>query len=559
MTQPRALAGALAALLAPSLLLAQAVAPAPLPRAHAPRPTAPAISAADLMTRIYLFADDSMHTREAGTVGNVKGTDYLAAEARRIGLQPAGENGTFFQTIPLVRLSVDTASTLSAAGTPLEFRTEWGPIQGGRFSSASLPVIYAGIFGAPPTVTPEQARGKLVVWTLDPARGGGGTPIPGAAGFAIVAPAQFFTGVDAEGERVLDNGGTSGSPPVIYITPGGAAKLFETPLAQLQPGVAGKSVALDLRYRGTPVPFPARNVVAMLPGSDPALRGQYVAIGAHNDHIGADGPPVDHDSLRIHNRIARPGGAEEQDPRATPEEQTRINAELAAYRQANPGTARADSINNGADDDASGSMAVLEIAEWLAAQPTRPRRSVLFVWHTAEELGLYGSEHFTDNPTVPRDSIVAQINIDMVGRGSANDVTGHASDGRVLKGGPDYLQLIGSRRLSTELGDLVETVNRNGRHNLSFDYSIDADGHPANIYCRSDHYNYARYGIPVVFFTTGGHADYHQVTDEPQYIEYPHLTRVASFIGDVLVNVANLGHRPVVDKPVTGPDAPCQQ
>jgi hypothetical protein len=138
-------------------------------------------------------------------------------------------------------------------------------------------------------------------------------------------------------------------------------------------------------------------------------------------------------------------------------------------------------------------------------------------------------------------------------------MTGRASDGRTLTGGPDYLQLIGSRRLSTQLGDLVESVNRTGRHGLTFDYSLDADNHPANIYCRSDHYNYARYGIPVVFFTTGGHADYHQVTDEPQYIQYPHLARVASFIGDVLVNVANRDRRPTVDKPVLGPDAPCKQ
>jgi hypothetical protein len=559
MIHPRALLGAVAALLAPSLLLAQAITAPTLPRMHAPLPTAPAINAADLMTRIYLFADDSMHTREAGTMGNVKGTDYIAREAQRIGLRPAGENGTFFQTVPIVTLSLDSGSRLEVGGSPLEFRTEWGPIQGTRFSNASLPVVYAGIFGAPASITPEQASGKLVVWTLDPSSGGGGAPIPGAAAYAIVAPPQLFGAINEEGGRMLDDPQAAGNPPVIFISPTGAAKLFDTPMNQLRPGAAGKTISLDLRYRSTPVPFPARNVVAVLPGSDPALRGEYVAIGAHNDHIGHEGPPVDHDSLRIFNRIVRPQGAEEGNKQATPDEMARVNAELAAYRRANPGPMRMDTINNGADDDASGSMTVLEIAEWLASQPTKPKRSILFVWHTAEELGLFGSEHFTDHPTVPRDSIVAQINIDMVGRGGANDVTGIAKDGRVLHGGPDYLQLIGSRRLSTQLGDLVETVNRNGRHNFSLDYSIDADGHPANIYCRSDHYSYARYGIPVVFFTTGGHADYHQVTDEPQYIEYPHLTRVANFIGDVLANVANLDRRPTVDKPVLGPDAPCTQ
>ncbi|MBW3631143.1 MAG: M28 family peptidase [Gemmatimonadetes bacterium] len=559
MISTRFLFSALAALLGPSLAAAQAIAPAPLPRTHAPRPTAPALNAADLTTRIYQFADDSMHTREAGTIGNVKGTDYLAREVQRLGLQPAGENGTYFQTVPLVSQSLDPASRLEVGGAALGLRTEWGPIQGATLTNTSLPVVFAGTFGAPPSVSPEQARGKLVVWTFDPRMAGNGAPIEGAAAFAVIAPAEFFgAGADPAG-LALDRPSGAGEPPVLYVTPGAANRLFDSPVAQLQPGAAGKTVSLDLRYSRAPAPFPARNVIAILPGSDPALRGQYVAIGAHSDHVGAGGTVVDHDSMRIFNRIVRPQGAEQANKRATPAEQAQVNAELAAYRLANPGTARTDSINNGADDDASGSMAVLEIAEWLTSQPTRPKRSVLFVWHTAEELGLFGSEHFTDHPTVPRDSIVAQLNIDMVGRGGASDLTGLSADGRPLRGNPNYLQLIGSRRLSTELGDLAETVNRTGQHGLSFDYSLDANGHPANIYCRSDHYNYARYGIPVIFFTTGGHADYHQVTDEPQYIDYTHLARVASYIGDLLVNVANLGKRPTVDRPVAGPGAPCQQ
>ena len=94
---------------------------------------------------------------------------------------------------------------------------------------------------------------------------------------------------------------------------------------------------------------------------------------------------------------------------------------------------------------------------------------------------------------------------------------------------------------------------------MRFDYQYDADGHPENYYCRSDHYMYARYGIPVVFFSTGGHFDYHLVTDEPQYIDYEQLGRVARFIADVVMHVANLDHRPVVDKPKPDPNAPCQQ
>jgi hypothetical protein len=297
-----------------------------------------------------------------------------------------------------------------------------------------------------------------------------------------------------------------------------------------------------------PAAAPARNVVAILRGRDPALRIQYVAVGAHNDHIGLAQAPEDHDSLRAWNAVMRPRGADDSPGAPTPEQANRIAAILDRLR----GTRgpRPDSVYNGADDDGSGSVSLLEIAEALARAPERPRRSILFVWHTGEELGLLGSDWFTRHPTVPRDSIVAQLNIDMVGRGDAADRPG---------GGPDYLQLIGSRRLSTELGDLVERVNTDGRHGLRFDYTWDADGHPDNSYCRSDHYMYARFGIPITFFTTGNHRDYHQLTDEIQYIDFPKMARVADLVRDIAVHAADLDHRLVVDKPKPDPEAACRQ
>jgi Zn-dependent M28 family amino/carboxypeptidase len=186
----------------------------------------------------------------------------------------------------------------------------------------------------------------------------------------------------------------------------------------------------------------------------------------------------------------------------------------------------------------------------------KPKRSILFVWHVGEEKGLLGSRWFTDHPTVPRDSIVAQLNMDMVGRGmETDDVLGDGS----AHGGPGYLQLVGSRRLSTELGNLVEKVNVDGNYGFAFDYTFDADGHPANIYCRSDHANYARYGIPVVFFTTGVHQDYHQITDEPQFINYTKMAKIATFVANIALVVANDDHRLVVDKPKPDPTAPCKQ
>lgn len=147
--------------------------------------------------------------------------------------------------------------------------------------------------------------------------------------------------------------------------------------------------------------------------------------------------------------------------------------------------------------------------------------------------------------------------MDMVGRGAATDVTGMSKEGKELRGGPDYLQLVGSRRLSSDLGDLVERVNKDGKYNFTFDYAMDANGHPMNIYCRSDHYEYAKWGIPVTFFTTGGHSAYHQLTDEPQYIDYPHLQRVTRLVAGIALELGNTATRPVVNGPRLDPRGTC--
>jgi len=378
--------------------------------AASPGRTGPDITASDLKTRLYLYADDSMMGRETGTIGNYKATQYIAAEAARLGLEPAGENGGYFQNM----------------------------------------------------------------------------------------------------------------------------------------------LATSARYPGTPNnPEYARNVIAIIRGSDPVLRNEYVAIGAHNDHVGVGTTAMDHDSLHAYNMELTRLGAPSWDRNSRAKRDSLrsvIHINVDSIRKLRP--ARRDSIRNGADDDGSGTVTVLEIAEAIAAMPVKPKRSILIVWHTGEEKGLLGSKYFTEHPTVPLSQIVAQLNIDMVGRGGPLDIAG---------GGPDYLQLIGSRRVSTELGDIIEAINKESERPFKFDYQFDANGHPERIYCRSDHYNYARFGIPITFFTTGQEPDYHQITDEPQYIDYDHMTRVASFIRDIAVRVGNLDHRPKVDKPVGDPAAPCVQ
>jgi Zn-dependent M28 family amino/carboxypeptidase len=287
-----------------------------------------------------------------------------------------------------------------------------------------------------------------------------------------------------------------------------------------------------------------RNVVGIVRGSDPTLRNEYVVIGAHNDHTGFTvGNAVDHDSLKAYRDALTKlqiRGTDSLVP-ATPELTSQIRVNVDSLRRIRP--ARRDSIRNGADDDGSGSMAVLEIAEAVALAPVKPKRSIVFIWHTGEESGLLGSAFYSANPTVPREAIVANINMDMVGRGRAEDLPG---------GGPDYLAVVGADRLSTELGKVVQDVNRAQRRPLKLDAKFDLPTTWAgynNIYGRSDHANYARYGIPIAFFFTGLHGDYHQLTDEPAYIDYPHYNRIANYVRDLLVAVGNLPTRPKVDRP----------
>jgi hypothetical protein len=334
-------------------------------------------------------------------------------------------------------------------------------------------------------------------------------------------------------------------PRMLFVPAAAVEKFLGKPLDAARPGETGPTLQGDVAYAGTELP--ATNVVGIIEGSDPALKGEYVALGAHNDAIGIV-PPVDHDSLRAYNTVVRPRGANDTPREPTAAEAARIQALRDSLRQQHP--PRVDSIVNGADDDGSGSMGLLEIAEATARGATRPRRSLLFVWHSGEESGLQGSRWFTDHPTVPRDSIVAQINIDMIARGGPADVP---------KGGPDYIEALGTRRLSTELGNLVEQVNTEGKYGFKFNYEYDANGHPDQYYCRSDHAMYARYGIPIAFFSTGSHRDYHQVSDEPQFLDYDKYARVVSYVAALAGRVADLDHRVVVDQPKPDPQAPCKQ
>jgi hypothetical protein len=388
----------------------------PAPSGPAPRPdatrsraaggTSPEITPEDLEVRLTAFAADSMMGREAGTYWGQKGAEYVAGELKKLGVQPAGENGGYFQVVPNIH-SRDTT----------------------------------------------------------------------------------------------------------------------------------KRVGL------------AENVIGIIPGTDPKLRGEYVSITAHNDHVGFTHRPVDHDSLRAFNAIIRPLGADSRPHPPSAEETAQIRTILDSLRKIHQ--PRADSINNGADDDGSGTIALIEIAEAFMKGNIRPKRSILLVSHTAEEKGLLGSEWYTDHSTVPMDSIIAEFDVDMIGRGAASDIKA---------GGPTYLEVVGLRRLSKEFGDMVEAANAKQQVPFVFDVEYDAPGHPDQYYCRADHYSYARYGVPSVSLSRGAHRDYHQITDEPQYMDYPDYARLTQMVFDAAVAIGNADHRPKLDGPKPAdPHVPCKQ
>ncbi|HEV8409241.1 MAG TPA: M28 family peptidase [Gemmatimonadaceae bacterium] len=580
-------------------LAAQQKCPANTPGAKMPLtyqggPTVAAITACDLMTRLYIYAADSLRGREAGTPDIIRATAYIEREVRRLGLLPAGDNGTYFQYMPVTARVLSQASSISAGGKTFHPGPDF-TANAAADRTASGDVIFGGTQGDTVNVlSADDARGKIVVMLAGAAgagrggRGGGrggaaNNPLAGAAAIVTVnalisvprlqyvlndtmqneGRAKYAAAnppaANAAGGRGGRGGAAGPAPLAVTVSPAVASAMLGKPVANAVRGDKGGAATIDIK--GDLVAEPTRSVVAILPGTDPKLKSEYIVIGAHSDHIGMSNtnPPVEHDSLKAYNMIARVEGADTRNaPAPTPEQWVRINAIKDSLRKIYP--ARLDSVSNGADDDGSGSVSILEIAEAFAKGPVKPKRSLIFIWQTGEEKGLWGSQFWTNHPTVPLTSVVADLNLDMVGRGAATDVTGRDINDKELTGAENYLQLVGSRRLSTELGDIAEQVSASEPMPFKFDYSMDANGHTQNIYCRSDHANYARYGIPVIFFTTGGHADYHQVTDEPEYIQYEHMARVDKLVYDIALKVGNLDHRVVVDK--TKPDSPfarCQQ
>lgn len=203
------------------------------------------------------------------------------------------------------------------------------------------------------------------------------------------------------------------------------------------------------------------------------------------------------------------------------------------------GTDAQGNIFNGADDDGSGTVALLEMAEAFqkaVEDGNGPKRSILFLHVTGEEIGLYGSEYYTDNPIFPLANTVVDLNTDMIGRIDPNKADN-----------PEYIYLIGSDKLSQELHDVSEAVNKKYT-NLELDYTFNDENDPNRFYYRSDHYNFAKNNIPVIFYFNGVHEDYHKMTDTPDKIEYELMAKRTQLIFQTAWEIANREGRITADK-----------
>jgi hypothetical protein len=525
-----------------------------------------AISGGDLKEWLSYIASDELEGRALYSTGLGLAAGYIEHHLRMWNAKPAGDPESFLQTVRVVGIKSTNRSTLTVEvrgqtrtftdGDGVTFPRNVGSKR--RFTVDR--VEFAGYGLDVPRARhvdlgSKDVRGAAVVWlgdrgprdvdtslyrvlvasrdryaiqqlqaaaTIGPTRtsgpGGGAGQAGGAAGRGRgnPIPAADFTTVERL-DKVMapDVAGSDAffqflfsAAPVRYDELKRKADAQE-PLPSFRLDGVKLTFNLDADYAVVRTQL-AHNVVAVVEGSDPQLKNTYVAFGAHYDHVGyAQGEVADDGS----------------GPR-------RLGVPPFAFVK--PG-AEGDRIWNGADDDGSGTVAMMALAKAFAEGP-RPRRSLLFVWHTGEESGRYGSLYFADHPTVPLEDVIAQLNIDMIGRNRDNS----SSESNTV-------YLVGSDRISSELHAISRAANDSMPAPLKLAYDYNDPSDPEQLYFRSDHFSYAAKGIPIIFFTTGLHPDYHTQSDEVSKIEFDKMTRITELVYETGWRLANLDHAPVRD------------
>jgi hypothetical protein len=501
------------------------------------------ISAAQLRDYLTFIASDEMEGRDTPSRGLNTTAKFLAMNLSRWGFKPAGDEGSFLQRIELKRNRANSGqSKVDYNGVAFTAGTDYLP---GGSGEASGQIVFAGngwlvkskeidaykgidpngkiavIVGTPNMRPRGISTADLGKQGEDSMNAVAYARSKGVVGLIYIPDYQYLANWQRIRQQLTERGSTTVAKfqppaavalPSIVISPEAANSLFAGE-KQSASGVVTASYGngvfapfqmseqkkISLSIANNTEIIPTQNVVAVWEGSDPLLKAEYVALGAHYDHVGSGCPAVG-----------------------------------------------SDTICNGADDDGSGTTALLGMAEALAKAPTRPKRSVLFVWHCGEEKGLWGSRYFTEYPTVPLNQIVAQINIDMIGRSKKEGDT-NARNAELT--GPDAVYLIGSTMMSTELGELVNAVNKSFL-NITFDTRYDDPKDPNRFFYRSDHYNYAKKGIPIIFFFDGVHEDYHQAGDTADKIDYRKMEKITRTVYMTLWEIANRPARLKVDKPL---------
>lgn len=520
-------------LLVPPAAFGQAVKISP-----AERKMANEITAAQISSYLHFVASDAMGGRDTPSQGLDITAEFLRMNLERWGFKPAGDSGSFFQKIALTRESLDLEKTdLEIGGTKYKLGNDFFRLSGNGAASGPLVFGVDGWFVKSKGVDAfagVDVRGKIVVISSNGFSQSTLTPRPakvaaedlkgakgvdwadaiahatskGAQGVIVVAPPQL-QGNWAQLRNFLGRGSTfpeklradSNSAPTIPVmlvsqTVGDAIFAGESANKTSTSAFAiNKSGAMSAQSKKETVW--TQNVVALWEGSDPTLKAEMVAIGAHYDHVGT-----------------------------------------------NPNASGEDKIWNGADDDGSGTVAVLSIAEALAKAKTRPKRSVLFVWHAGEEKGLWGADYFNRFPTVDIKKVIAQLNIDMIGRSKKQGDTNPKNKDLT---GETGIYVIGSEMMSSTLGAITKGTN-DAYLKLTYDYRYDDPKDTNRFFFRSDHYHYAVNGIPIAFWFDGVHEDYHGPGDSADKIDYTKMEKVTRTIFLTMLELADLKTRPAIDK-----------
>jgi len=487
------------------------------------------ITPSDLYKHLSILASDGYEGRETARAGQKKAAKYIKNHFSDLGLKPYAEDGTYLQSFP-VRVTHPEGVSVKVAGNELELFTDYyNYFNGNNGTYSADEILYLGYGikeGTYNDYGKTNVKDRIVIvshgepkykggywisggdnptsWTYDWRKKVEEAEKQGAKALIVIDPSlkrsvgQRKPAMVREQFQLVNEGIEQPGIPVIYMSRAEADRLlvragYKKSTSWLEKKIGKKKkpinvnlkVSVEININRKTENLTSENVLGYLEGTD--KKEEVVVISAHYDHLGKKG----------------------------------------------------DDIYNGADDDGSGTVSLLEVAEAFAIARDSghaPRRSILFLSVSGEEKGLYGSEYYTDNPTVLLKNTVADLNIDMVGR---TDID-HKDDSM-------YVYVIGADKLSMDLHRINEKMNST-HTNLNLDYKYNNENDPNRFYYRSDHYNFAKNGIPVIFYFTGVHKDYHKPTDTVDKIMFGKTSTIAQLVFHTAWELVNRETRIVVDK-----------